>query len=223
MVAAAARILVADLDRKVLEWVHSVLTSAGYTTILTTSFDEARVAMTSRSPDVLLVDVRLGAFNGLQLVSEAPAGMPCIVMTGFSDDAEVEALHLGSHYVVKPMDPEGLIATIRQAVANAERRMAIGSRRHWHRKTLAGGMYGTVDGSTTRILDVSYGGMRLEFDRWQRLPQSFTVKLNDPAVSINLMSVWKQQSDEHIVCGAVLSTGNSGAVNDWVSLVDRLA
>jgi CheY-like chemotaxis protein len=223
MIVVAARILVVDQDRKVLEWVQSVLETAGYSAILTTDFEEARAAMTTLAPDLLLVDVRLGEFNGLQLVTEAPAGLPCIVMTGFADDAEVDALQLGSYYVVKPMDADGLLVTIRQALANAERRLTIGSRRHWDRKKLLVNVFGTVDGAAMRLVDVSYGGMRLEIDSSHGLSQSCTVRLSEPPVSINVMSVWKQETEEHTVCGAVLSTGNAAAVNDWVSLVDRLA
>jgi FixJ family two-component response regulator len=55
-------------------------------------------------PDVLLVDVRLGAFNGLQLVAMAERPIPTIVMTGHDDVAlRAAAERMGAEFLVKPI------------------------------------------------------------------------------------------------------------------------
>jgi DNA-binding response OmpR family regulator len=223
MTVVAARVLVVDHDKTVREWIRGVLAKGGYEAILAGSFEDAKAAMAAMAPDVLVVDVRLGPFNGLQLVNEAPPGLPCIVMTSVGDDAE-GALQLGSYFVVKPLTEDGLLTTIQRAVASAEHRMTIGSRRHWTRKTVEPRLEGLLDGRTKiRIVDVSYGGVRLEIDPAHPPPQTFTLTVGERRVSVNVMLVWKQHGDERLVCGAVLSTGNSQSVNDWVSFVDAAA
>lgn len=60
-------------------------------------------------PDLLMTDVRLGAYNGLQLIAMAPRAIPAIVVTGFSDPViEADAARLGAEYRVKPVDPAAL-------------------------------------------------------------------------------------------------------------------
>ena len=76
-------------------------------------------------------------------------------------------------------------------------------------------------GAIARADDKMYEPNRESLDQ-RPLPQSFTVRLRDPQLSINVMAVWRKAIDDYMVCGAVLSTGNSAAVNGWVSLVDRL-
>ena len=69
-------------------------------------------------PDVLLVDVRLGAFNGLQLVAMAEQHIPTIVMTGHDDPSlRATALRLGAEFFVKPIPSEVLLDAVQRKVA----------------------------------------------------------------------------------------------------------
>jgi FixJ family two-component response regulator len=66
---------------------------------------------------VLLVDVRLGAFNGLQLVAMAERPIPTIVMTGHDDVAlRAAAERMGAEFLVKPIPSDLLIATVQRKV-----------------------------------------------------------------------------------------------------------
>ena len=76
-------------------------------------FEEAKAYLSTVKPDVLISDVRLGAFNGLQLVVYAKLEHPdmiAIVLTGFDDPVlRTEAAHAGALYLVKPIESQRLL------------------------------------------------------------------------------------------------------------------
>jgi DNA-binding NtrC family response regulator len=108
----APSILVVEEDRALLDdWV-GLLAGAGYRVAGARSFVEARQAMKESTPDVLVTDIRLGAFNGLQLVIRARAANPrvrAIVVTGFPDPVvRREAEALDASHLEKPVSLAGL-------------------------------------------------------------------------------------------------------------------
>ena len=85
------------------------------------TFEEARRRLREQSFDVLLTDVRLGAFNGIQLAVLAKDVNPAtqlIVFSGFDDDVlRAEAAHLGAVYLVKPV----YAAQLRELISSGRR------------------------------------------------------------------------------------------------------
>ncbi len=113
-----ARILIVDDDEVYLAGMTEWLQEAGYDVFGATTFEAARRAVTGSAPDLLIVDVRLGAFNGLQLISPGHADIPAIVVTGFDDPVlRAEAAAFGAHYVVKPVVPAALLELIEQKLS----------------------------------------------------------------------------------------------------------
>jgi two-component system response regulator HydG len=116
---SAASILIVEGDRDTLAgWVR-LLHAAGYRVTGATSFEEARRAVES-APDLLITEVRLGAYNGLQLIIRARAHnshLSAIVLTAFSDVViKAEAERLGAIYVEKPVDAEQFLAIVADAL-----------------------------------------------------------------------------------------------------------
>jgi len=110
-----ARVLIVDDDEVYLDGMKELLEEAGYEVFLASSFEEGRLRLRDRAPDLLIIDVRLGAFNGLQLISTAPVQIPAIVVTGFDDTVlRADAGGFGASYVVKPIKPAALLALIQQ-------------------------------------------------------------------------------------------------------------
>jgi CheY-like chemotaxis protein len=218
------RILVVDDDRDARDLMRVMLTDAGYAVLLAGSFEEGREAIATLAPDLLIVGVRLGPFNGLQLVSEAGAGLPCIAISGIADHMlEVDALQLGAYFMLGPVRGEVLTALVGQALAVADQRLMTGSRRRWTRKKLETHVDALVGAATAaRIVDVSYSGLRLELEDAGGVAEWSNVDIRDRGLSINVMFIWTTRSDNGIVCGAVLTSGNAAAVHDWVTLVDQL-
>ena len=103
------RVMIVDDDPSALGALHRLVTEWGHVSFSFDSFEAARGVLTSgHAPDVLVVDVRLGMFNGLQLVHLAKQLNPqtiVVVMSGFDDAVlRAEAAGAGASYLVKPIE-----------------------------------------------------------------------------------------------------------------------
>lgn len=92
----------------------------------TDSFDEALKLIGQQQHDVYLIDFRLGAHDGLELITKAIAGgctSPLILLTGQSDrETDEKAMRLGaSDYLIKgTFDPFDLERSIRYSMEHAK-------------------------------------------------------------------------------------------------------
>ena len=110
-------ILVLEDEPGVAQLYAGALRSAGFEAVVCNSFPDARASIKEELPDGLLTDVRLGEFNGLQLVhlfrSLSPKGT-VVVATGHDDPTiKEEAERLGCHFVTKPVDIKAVIGYFR--------------------------------------------------------------------------------------------------------------
>jgi DNA-binding response OmpR family regulator len=113
-----ARILIVDDDESYLAGVKEWLEAAGYETIVAKTYEDGKRALAESSPHLVIVDIRLGAFNGLQLISSTSVKTPAIVVTGFEDPVlRSDAAAFGASYLVKPVVPSELLAMIQQQLA----------------------------------------------------------------------------------------------------------
>ena len=109
-------LLIVDDDRATIDGLAELLEGAGFECDGATSFEAAIVAMRTSPPHVLVTDVRLQGFNGLQLVRRRPAGTYAIVMAGFPDPVlETEAVRLGAPFLVKPLETQQLLELLKRA------------------------------------------------------------------------------------------------------------
>jgi DNA-binding NtrC family response regulator len=112
------RILVVDDDPPLLDAIERAFTEAGELVWVRGSFEQAKALLKQQSFDVLLTDVRLGAFNGLQLAVLARDLNPhiqLIVFSGFDDPVlRGDAERLGAVYLTKPVTSTRLIELIRE-------------------------------------------------------------------------------------------------------------
>ena len=74
-----AKILVVEDDTASRTGLVKILQNAGHEAFGAATFDEGRRLLTETHFDLLIVDLRLGGFNGLQLIVTRP--MPAIVMS----------------------------------------------------------------------------------------------------------------------------------------------
>ncbi len=118
---AVAQILVVDDDRQVLRYLTEILQDAGYDTMACSRFQDAKVLLATTRPALLLTDVRLGAYNGLQLgffARDHHPGLPLIVLTGYEDPTlREEATRSGAAFLVKPVTRAALLDVVRDALA----------------------------------------------------------------------------------------------------------
>ena len=116
LTSAPKHVLIVDDDEAVLDMFTGILRQAGHDVTSFSLFESAKAYLSAAKPDVLISDVRLGAFNGLQLVVFAKLQHPemiAIVLTGYDDPVlRTEAAHAGASYLVKPIDSERLLELI---------------------------------------------------------------------------------------------------------------
>jgi DNA-binding NtrC family response regulator len=114
------RLLVVDDDRQVLRYLTDMLQDAGFDTVACEQYVDAKALLSASRPDLLLTDIRLGAYNGLQLAFFARdhhPGLPVVVLTGYEDPTlRDEANRSGAHFLVKPVTRAVLIGTIEKAL-----------------------------------------------------------------------------------------------------------
>jgi DNA-binding response OmpR family regulator len=119
----SARILVVDDEPAVLETLAWGLRRAGFDVVAHARFADARRQIDTDPPDALVTDVRLGAFNGLQLalhMRQAKPNAPIIVLSGFDDSMlRKEAEALGGVYLTKPLTGDTLARYLTGAVGTA--------------------------------------------------------------------------------------------------------
>lgn len=112
------KILIVDDDPSLLEALERSFIEAGEDVVAHDSFEEARRALQTTQFDALITDVRLGAFNGLQLAvisRDTYPGIRLIVFSGFDDPVlRTEAEHVGATYIVKPVTGAKLLEVLRQ-------------------------------------------------------------------------------------------------------------
>jgi DNA-binding response OmpR family regulator len=220
----AATILIVDDDPTTRVGLAELLQQSGYETTAVPSFEQAARLIRKTPPDLLIADVRLGPFNGLQLIISSPTPLPAIIITGFADPVlESDARRRGADYVLKPVDANALLELVESKLAAA--RPNFTATRRWDRKSVVGGLPARIDDEPARIVDVSYGGVRFEIagEPERPLPSSFQMTLPTAQLSVHATLVWKNLIEGQTwLCGASLSS-DSTTSPEWFGLVDALS
>ena len=110
------RILVVDDDPQTLRVVREVISSAGYTALVSAEpRDLARTLRTER-PDLVLLDLVFDGTDGIELMERTPQlpDIPVIFLSAYGRDETIaRALSAGAtDYIVKPFSPTELVARI---------------------------------------------------------------------------------------------------------------
>jgi DNA-binding NarL/FixJ family response regulator len=121
--AAHEMVLVVDDDDGFRTHMRLLLERAGFEVVEAADADEALDAVAARDPDLVLLDVRLPRVSGYELyrmlrelIGES---VPILFVSGDRTEAydRVAGLLLGADdYVVKPFEPDELLARIRRSV-----------------------------------------------------------------------------------------------------------
>jgi DNA-binding NtrC family response regulator len=108
--------VVVDDDASVLRLLRDLLTTAGFEVEPFNDFQAAKERLRLGGVDVLVTDVRLGAFNGLQLVVRAKTTSPnvlAVVLTGYDDQVlHQDAVGVGAHFLLKPIRVDQLLQVL---------------------------------------------------------------------------------------------------------------
>lgn len=111
------RILVVDDDLALAEMIGIVLRAEGYEPSFCSDGAAALAAFRSTNPDLVLLDLMLPGMDGIDVCTHlrAESGVPIIMLTAKGDTSDVvRGLESGADdYIVKPFNPQELIARVR--------------------------------------------------------------------------------------------------------------
>ena len=123
MAAGKQRVLVVDDDRGFRALARDLLERAGFAVMEAANADEALAAAEELPPDLVLLDVRLPRVSGYELYRElrdrCGESLPIMFVSGERIEAydRTVGLLLGAEdYLVKPFDPDELVARVRRSL-----------------------------------------------------------------------------------------------------------
>jgi CheY-like chemotaxis protein len=220
------RILIDDDDNATLSGLADLLRDAGFDVTTAASFEDGRRALTNAEHDLLIVDVRLGAFNGLHLVFRAffqHPSMATIVMTAYADPVlEAEAKRYNAVWVAKPIDPPAFVPLVRRVLSRRGERDA----RQWPRRQLAQALPAEIGSAPASVVDVSYGGLRFRIRNGAHrgIPPSFGIRMSGIGIQIMAEPVWttEERLSDTIWCGARIAEDDEAVLAEWRQAVDRM-
>jgi DNA-binding NtrC family response regulator len=114
------RVLVVDDDPSICKTIGLQLEDHGYTPKTFSNPDEALSAAENESYQIALIDLRMPAMDGVEVVEKLKRideRMSCIVMTAYPDlDSATETMRRGTcDYLCKPFKQEELVAAVDRA------------------------------------------------------------------------------------------------------------
>lgn len=216
------RVLVLDDDEHALNGMVEMLRDSGHHVTGATAYEAAKRLLAASPFDLLVSDVRLRSYNGLHLVMQTRADHPdmaVIIITGYEDPMiELEAHRYRAELLKKPLKPREFLAAVDALLSGVRRQ------RRWPRKRVVGGFRVMVGGRPAAVVDVSYGGLRLEMQDGSPLPDAFDVEVSGIDLHLEVQPVWMQtgSATTATICGATLAAEHTPSAQTWRTIVDRL-
>ena len=217
------RILVLDDDANALSGMVEILRDADHLVTGATTYDAAKRLLAIESYDLLITDVRLRGFNGLNLARQCNIDHPdmaIMIITGYDEPMmEIEAARYHAEFLHKPFQPEVFVKKVTRCLEGLHRQ------RRWTRKRIVGGFRVVANGQPAAVVDVSYGGLQLEMPKAEDVPASFDVEVAGIGLHLTVDIVWARLSrtGDKTICGAALVTDASPGARTWRAIVDRLS
>lgn len=227
----AYSVLVVDVDRNALQEAATALADAGYLVTQATSFAEARQRLVLAKPDLLVTAVRLAGFNGLHLVVTTQAMLPdtvAVVTHAVLDPAlQADAAQHNAIYMVQPVDWSLFLDVVGSALGARASRPRGSRPRRWTRKTPAAHVEAALGATLGTVVDLSYGGVRLQMSGRisGAADAAQTLALPDAGISVHARPVWTQGvgPDGPWLCGVEVQEPDPRANRAWRTFVDAVA
>lgn len=115
------KILIVDDDKNIQQILSDIIKSEGYEVITAGNGRKALKEIRTRSPDLVLLDIRLPEMDGMKVLKEIKKGdknLIVIMLTAHGEvKSAVQAIKLGAFdYITKPFDNEELVLNIKRAL-----------------------------------------------------------------------------------------------------------
>jgi DNA-binding NtrC family response regulator len=216
-------VILVHTDSRTLRHTEALLSEQGLLVAALSSLPDAKRLLNSVMPDLLIAELRLDRYNGLQLAirsSQDHPDVPVIITSRYPDAiAEAEAKQYGAAFVVAPLENRAFLPAVRNALDS--RRRAQRPIRRWLRRPVSAAVELGVAHTRATILDVSYGGVRLAVRDAETLPTTFFITVPSENVKVAAHRVWTADSatDDQVYCGAELAEADT---ERWRRFVDSL-
>ena len=206
------------LANTLVDW----LATGAYTGRVVRTFEAARAELDTAAPDLLVAQVKLGAYNGLHLAirSRSRGAKTPVILIGDPDPVlQAEAERHQAAYLTPPLTEQLVMDTVRRA----ERDYRPTRRSPRKRVPMLDALVNEVE---ARVLDVSYEGLRLQVGDQQpaTIPPYFMLRIPRFNVSCRAQRVWTLDPPDKngLWCGAtIVGVDPAGAVA-WRALVDSV-
>ncbi len=120
----ATRILIVDDEPLYLRLVQINLLTEGYEVITATNGEDALEAITTKSPDLVLLDVMMPRLDGITTCERIRqfSNLPVIMLTAKGEEQDrVQGLNVGADdYIVKPFSATELLARVRAVLRRSQ-------------------------------------------------------------------------------------------------------
>jgi DNA-binding response OmpR family regulator len=230
MIASPVAIVV-DADLTELRRTEQALEQVGFVVMGAGSFAQAKALLVSITPEVVIADIKLEAFNGLHLAALCAVWRPATPFIAthnvYDPVLEEDARRLNASYVVKTTGREDLTRTAVELLQSS--RQGHEAVRRSHRKLAPTSTVVQVDTSAAEVIDVSYGGVRLKLQSASRpsdgrVPDSFEIVFPDQAFSLRAARIWAAHDSQTggWLCGADVSQSDSQQLQRWREFVDSV-
>ena len=122
-----ATVMVVDDSKTVRTLVSSIIEKSGHTSLTAADGDICIELINAHQIDLLLLDVNMPRKSGMEVLRylrDHHFNIPVIMISGSSDiEQAVQALKMGAYdFLVKPVNPDKLTVTVKNALAEAELR-----------------------------------------------------------------------------------------------------
>ena len=194
------------------------LQQRGYRVTTAATFEQATAIFAIAPPDVLVTEIRLGAFNGLHLIVRSRSRNPdvvAVVYTAFPDLVlEAETKRLNAAYLVRSADPSELLTTIARTSGTKPERRRSPRQQTTDVEVTLGDIHATV-------VDVSAKGVRLRLGD-STLPSTLQIRAPSLGISCRGTVVWLRRTTampETFLCGVEVMESTEGGGWPWRRLL----
>lgn len=115
------KILIIEDDTSFAQMLQKFLTKKGFDVLLSHNGIDGEKKIKEETLDLVLTDLRLPDYDGIQLISDLNGQIPIIVMTGYAEVASaVKAMKKGAYdYIAKPFTPEKILKVLESTLQRA--------------------------------------------------------------------------------------------------------
>jgi CheY-like chemotaxis protein len=220
--ATPSEILVVDDAVASVAGLLGVLRTPGYKCTSAFDFPDALALVRTSPYDLLIVGIPLEDEIGLGFVRAARDAQPDLAIIVINDSIELapaqELLRLDAVLIRLPDDLLRLSEILKTGIPRGR------TPRKWNRKRVAGGFGAKIGNASARVVDVSYGGFRLEMSVPPAPSQAIDMNLLPFGFVVNAQLIWVNRSDPAGPwnCGAALSALDPAIERAWRVVVDAL-